>query len=393
MTQLLIRLFVKNYRQAEDPAVRTSYGKLAGCVGIFCNLLLALGKFAAGTVFGSIAIVADALNNLSDASSSVISLLGFKLAAKPADNDHPYGHARYEYLAGLAVAVMILVIGVELAKSSLEKILHPTPVEFSLLSVAVLVASILVKFWMSAFNRRLGKLIHSGTLEATAADSRNDVISTAAVLIALVLGKVTGLELDGWMGMGVALFILYSGFGLMRETIDPLLGSAPDPELVHHIRQKVLSYPGVLGVHDLMIHDYGPGRQFASLHVEMAAEADVLESHELIDTIERDFRAERLEVLILFDPVVTRDEQVNQARSKLTQIVQERWGDRVSIHDLRMVPGKERINLIFDCVTPYGFEEDDKQVCGAIRQAVADWDKWYVCIIRPEKEMAPETAK
>ncbi len=393
MTDFLVRHFVKDHERTGDAAVRTAYGNLAEIVCILCNLLLAGGKMAAGFLFGSISITADGLNNLSDASSNVVSLMGFRLASRPADEEHPYGHGRYEYLAGLVVAAMILLIGVELAKSSLEKILHPTPVEFSLLSVAVLVASILVKLWMSAFNRRLGKLIHSGTLEATAADSRNDVISTAAVLIALVLGKVTGLELDGWMGMGVALFILYSGFGLMRETIDPLLGSAPDPELVHHIRQKILSYSGVLGVHDLMIHDYGPGRQFASLHVEMAAEADVLESHELIDTIERDFRAERLEVLIHFDPVVTQDEQVNQARSKLTQIVQERWGDRVSIHDLRMVPGKERINLIFDCVTPYGFEEDDKQVCGAIRQAVADWDKRYVCIIRPEKEMAPETAK
>lgn len=289
MTETLVRLFVKNSRDTTDPAVRTAYGNLASWVGIFCNLLLCAGKFLAGTLSGSISIAADAVNNLSDASSSVVSLIGFKLGARPADDEHPYGHARFEYLAGLAVAVMVLVIGVELLKSSVDKILHPAAVTFSWVAMAVLAASIAVKLWMSLFNRTLGKRINSGSLIATAADSRNDVLTTSAVLVASLISHFANVELDGWMGAAVALFILYSGVGLIKDTIDPLLGLAPDPELVQHIHDKIMSYPGVLGTHDLMVHDYGPGRQFASVHVELAAEDDVMASHELIDDIERDF--------------------------------------------------------------------------------------------------------
>ena len=249
----LTNRFIKNSQHTQNPAVRTAYGKFSSCVGICCNAVLFLGKIIVGTLFGSVSITADAINNLSDASSSVISLLGFKMASKPADAEHPYGHGRYEYLSGLMVAVLILVIGVELLRSSLDKILNPAAVEFSWIAISVLVFSILLKLWMALFNRRIGKKIDSQTLIATAADSRNDVITTAAVLVAALVSHYAGVELDGWMGLAVALFILYSGFGLIKDTLNPLLGKAPDPTLVEHIRKKIMSYPGVLGTHDLMI--------------------------------------------------------------------------------------------------------------------------------------------
>ena len=315
MTDFLVKRFIKNSTDVNDPAVRTAYGNLAGAVGIFCNVLLCAAKLAVGTLFGSISITADAVNNLSDASSSVITLVGFRLSAKPADDEHPYGHARIEYLAGLAVSVMILIIGVELARSSIGKILSPTAVEFSLVTVAVLLLSIGVKLWMAAFNKKVGRRIGSAALEATAMDSRNDVISTAAVLAASVVSGLTGLELDGWMGLGVALFILWSGVGILKETVDPLLGEAPSEELTDYIGKKVMSYDGVLGTHDLMVHDYGPGRRFASVHVEMAAENDVMQSHDVIDNIERDFQEnDHISLIIHYDPILTGDDAVGTAR-------------------------------------------------------------------------------
>ena len=388
MTETLVRLFVKNSRDTTDPAVRTAYGNLASWVGIFCNLLLCAGKFLAGTLSGSISIAADAVNNLSDASSSVVSLIGFKLGARPADDEHPYGHARFEYLAGLAVAVMVLVIGVELLKSSVDKILHPAAVTFSWVAMAVLAASIAVKLWMSLFNRTLGKRINSGSLIATAADSRNDVLTTSAVLVASLISHFANVELDGWMGAAVALFILYSGVGLIKDTIDPLLGLAPDPELVQHIHDKIMSYPGVLGTHDLMVHDYGPGRQFASVHVELAAEDDVMASHELIDDIERDFlKNDRLPVLIHFDPIVTSDAQVGDMRRWLADAVKT-IDPGLTIHDLRMVPGKTHTNVIFDCVTPPGFAMGSARLKEAIEKLVREKDPNYFCVITVESSFA-----
>lgn len=388
MTETLVRLFVKNSRDTADPAVRTAYGNLASWVGIFCNLLLCAGKFLAGTLSGSISIAADAVNNLSDASSSVVSLIGFKLGARPADDEHPYGHARFEYLAGLAVAVMVLVIGLELLKSSVEKILNPAPVTFSWVAMAVLAASIAVKLWMALFNRALGKRINSGSLIATAADSRNDVLTTSAVLAASLISHFAKVELDGWMGVGVALFILYSGVGLVRDTIDPLLGLAPDPELVQYIHDKIMSYPGVLGTHDLMVHDYGPGRQFASVHVELAAEDDVMASHELIDDIERDFlKNDRLPVVIHFDPIVTSDAQVGDMRRWLAEAVKT-IDPSLTIHDLRMVPGVSHTNLIFDCVTPPGFTISSGRLKEAIGRLVSEKDPGYRCVITVESNFA-----
>ena len=275
------------------------------------------GKFLAGLLTGSVAAIsADAANNLSDASSSIITLLGFRLAAKPADDEHPYGHGRTEYLSSLAVSVMILMIGVELAQTSFQKILHPEPISSGLLAVMILAVSILVKLWMAAFNRQVGKKIHSAALEATAADSRNDVISTSAVLLATLLQMQFGWKLDGYMGLAVAIFILWSGWGLVKDSIAPLLGQTPDPELVRHIADVTLSYPGVLGIHDMLVHDYGPGRQFASLHAEMPANADVLESHDTIDRIEKYFlEQEGLHVVIHYDPVVIDDSETGEARS------------------------------------------------------------------------------
>ena len=368
MTEFLVRRFVRRYEHTEEPAVRTAYGNLAGAVGIVCNALLCAAKLLMGTLFGSISVTADAVNNLSDASSSIITLVGFKLSAKPADKEHPYGHARIEYLAGLAVSVLIIVIGFELARTSLDKILHPTPVAFSWLTVAVLAGSIGVKLWMAMFNRTIGRRIGSATLEATATDSRNDVISTAAVLAALVLGQATHLVLDGWMGLAVALFILYSGIGLIKETVDPLLGEAPSEELAQHIARKVLSYDGVLGTHDLMVHDYGPGRSFASVHVEMAAEKDVLESHDIIDNIERDFHDnDNIHLVIHYDPIQTGDRAVGTLRAWVEGQLKT-ISPQLSMHDFRAVRGPTHTNLIFDVVVPAGFALDDAALRARIQQ-------------------------
>lgn len=387
MTKWLVKTFIRDYAHVQTPAVRTAYGKLSSTVGILCNLLLFLGKILVGTLSSSVSITADAVNNLSDASSSIISLLGFKMGSKPADREHPYGHARYEYLSGLMVALLILVIGVELFQSSLDKILHPSPVAFSWVSVVVLAVSILVKLWMALFNRSMGRAISSQTLEATAADSRNDVISTTAVLAAALLSHFTSWELDGWMGLAVALFILYSGFGLVKDTLDPLLGKAPDPELVQGIQKKILSYPGVLGTHDLMIHDYGPGRQFGSVHVEMAAEEDVLASHDVIDNIERDFlEQEHLNLIVHLDPIVTADSSVSELRSWISQQVRTIHPD-LTIHDLRIVPGPTHTNVIFDCVVPYGVgsnEEIKEQISSLVRQQYPT----YYCVITIDNSYA-----
>ena len=388
MTSLLIRLFIKNADATDKAEVRTAYGKLSGIVGIVCNLLLFAVKLTVGTLSGSVSIMADAVNNLSDASSSIISLLGFKLAAKPADADHPYGHARYEYLSGLLVAVLILYIGIELLKNSFAKVLAPTAVAFNWLTVAILALSILVKLWMALFNKTLGKKIRSQTLIATAADSRNDVISTAAVLLAMIVSHYAHFELDGYVGIAVALFILYSGVGLIRETLDPILGRAPDPDFVEEIRDKIMGNEGVLGTHDLMVHDYGPGCQFASVHVEVAAEADVLEMHDMIDNIERAFlRDYGLHMVIHMDPIVTADEAIGDVRHRLCAKVAA-IDERLSIHDLRMVPGTTHTNLVFDCVVPHDFGMSNAELREKISAAAREIDPNYFCVITVENSFA-----
>lgn len=368
-----------------EERVRLQYGRAASIVGVGANALLFALKLLVGTISGSVAITADAVNNLSDASSSIVSLLGFKLADKPADEDHPYGHGRYEYLSALMVAVMILVIGVELMKSSVEKILSPAPVSVSGALIIVLVGSILIKVWLAHFNRRIGKKIGSQTLTATADDSRNDVIATTVVLLSTVIGHFTGLMLDGWMGTAVAAFILVSGFSLVRETIDPMLGTPPSCEQVEAIRAKLMSYPGVLGTHDLIVHDYGPGRQFASVHLEMDAKVDPLISHDMIDSIEQDFLTqEKLHLVVHYDPVSLDDPQVNELRI-LVQHAAEAIHPQMSIHDLRFVHGGVQTKVVFDCVVPYDLNMGEREIRGRIDQAVHDAHPEYTCVITFER--------
>ena len=351
MTKLLLKLVLENNKEpsAKD---RAKVGGLSGLVGLLCNILLFIGKLVIGIVSGSVSITADAMNNLSDASSSIVTLIGFKLAEKPADSDHPYGHARYEYLSGLAVAALIIVIGFELAKYSVEKILNPSPVVLSAPLVVVLVLSIAVKLWLCLFNNKLGKLIGSSTLEATAADSRNDVIATTAVLIAAILETVTNWQLDGFFGLGVALFILYSGGILAKDTISPLLGEAASPELRNLIVETISAHPKILGYHDLMVHDYGPGQRFASLHVEMDHKEDPFACHEIIDNLEREcLNQHNVHLVIHYDPIVTDDEHLIGIRNQVLSLLTG-FDSRLNLHDFRMVEGKGHTNLIFDVSLP-----------------------------------------
>lgn len=362
MTKLLLRLFVKNSENPDAPGVRAGVGRLSGIMGIVCNAMLSAGKLIIGTISGSVSITADAMNNLTDAASAIVTLIGFKLAEKPADKDHPYGHARYEYLSGLAVAALILIIGFELGKTSLEKVFNPSPVAFSVPLVVVLVGSILVKLWLALFNTSLGKHIGSGTLLATAADSRNDVISTGAVLLAALVERFTGLQVDGYMGLAVSAFILYSGITLGKETISPLLGESGSPELRKTITDVVGAEPRVLGYHDLMVHDYGPGQRFASIHVEMDEKESALECHELIDNLERIcLKAHNIHLVIHYDPVVTDDPELMRMR-ELVQEFLRTLDSRISIHDFRMVQGKENTNLIFDMALPGELMHQQKEI-------------------------------
>lgn len=372
MVNLLLRLFVKNHADTSAPSTRSGIGSLSGMVGIVCNLLLFGGKLLVGMLASSVSITADALNNLSDATSSIVTLMGFKLAEKPADEHHPYGHARYEYLSGLAVAAMILFIGFELAKSSVEKIFNPAPVEFSLLTGAVLLGSILIKLWLAVFNRRLGKMIQSQALLATSQDSRNDCLATGAVLIAGIVEHFTTFRIDGYMGLAVALFILYSGWNMARETISPLLGEGADPQLKAAIMACVTASPKVLGIHDLMVHDYGPGQRFASLHVEMDRDEDPLDCHEIIDDLERRcYENYGIHLVIHYDPVVTNDPELDRMRNLVAAILRVK-DERLSIHDFRMVPGKGHTNLIFDVALPCDLRGQEQSIQRTLEAALND---------------------
>ena len=366
MTDWLVKHFIQNPDDKDDPAVRQRYGLLSGGVGILLNLLLSAGKFLAGLLTGSIAVTADAFNNLSDAGSSVVTLAGFRLAAKQADDDHPFGHGRIEYLTGLLVAAAILLVGVELARTSLEKILQPEAVDFSWLSVGILCASILVKLWMSAFNRRLSRRIGSAAMAATAADSLSDVVATSAVLLGTLAGHFFSLRIDGWVGILVAAFILRAGWEAAKDTLDPLLGQSPDPDLVESIQKAVLAHPQVTGVHDLIIHDYGPGRRMMSLHAEVPMDADVLEVHDVIDKIERELKETfHIEAVIHMDPIATKDPQTNALREKMAALVRE-IDPAMTIHDFRMTVGPDHQNLIFDVVVPHKCPLSDEEVKAAI---------------------------
>jgi len=384
MTALLTRLFIKDHTNLKDPAVREAYGRLAGIVGIICNILLSAAKMITGWLLSSVAILSDGLNNLADATSSVVTLIGFKLAGRPADKDHPFGHARYEYVAGLVVAFLILLVGYELGTSSFDKILHPEPVEFSMISIIILFASILVKLWLSIFNRQLGKQVDSAALEATAVDSRNDVFSTTAVLVCVLISRFTGVILDGWVGLGMAVFIVISGVKMIKETLDPILGATPSEELVADVNRRVRSYEGVLGTHDLVIHDYGPGRCFASIHAEVDAAADILQSHDVTDRIERDFLKEGIHLVVHLDPLVTDDEELNEYRRMTAKIVAS-LNMGLTIHDFRMVKGYSHTNLIFDAVLPFESCASEEDVQRLICERIHENDPMLFAVVNVER--------
>lgn len=382
MTNILLKLFIKNCEDTQNPAVRSSIGKLAGLTGIVCNCLLTVLKLVIGLLVGSMAIIADGVNNLSDAASSLTTLLGFRMAQRPADKQHPYGHARYEYLSGLAVAALILLIGAELVKSSIAKIINPEPIDISAATIALLAASVAVKLWMSGFYKTLGKKINSTALYATSVDSRNDVISTCAVLLGCLVNYLFGLNIDGCVGLAVAIFILYSSVGIAKDTISPLLGQQADDELVDKITELVLSHEKVLGVHDLLVHDYGPGRCYASAHVELSADEDPMACHDIIDDIECDV-LEKMNVhfVIHYDPVVQNDAEQNEMRRTVGEIIRE-LNPAFSIHDFRIVRGSAQSKLVFDLGVPYSMIERKKEIKERIDAALNGRGKKYITIIR-----------
>ncbi len=374
MTNLLLKLFTKD-------GDRASIGRLSGIVGVVCNLLLAAAKLMIGILSGSVAITADAMNNLSDATSSVVTFVGFKLAERPADEEHPYGHARYEYLSALVVAAIILIIGFELAKSSVQKILHPESTAFSIALLIVLLSSVAVKFWLFLFNRTLGKKVDSTALLATAEDSRNDCIATLAVLVAALIERFTSFRMDGYMGLAVSVFIFISGIRLMKETISPLLGESAPAELQALIVDYVSGHPKVLGYHDLYVHDYGPGRRFASLHVEMDAREDPLLCHEIIDDMEREcLNSHGVQLVIHYDPVITDDPELTRVHEMVDTILQT-YDTRLRTHDFRMVQGSGHTNLIFDVVLPDDLRRQEAAIRSHLNDALAREEMTYYTVI------------
>ena len=384
MISLLAKLFIPTEGKSEA-ALRTAYGMLCGAVGIALNLLLFAGKFLAGSLSGSIAITADAFNNLSDAGSAFLSTLGFRLAEQKADQHHPFGHGRIEYLTGLVVSVLIMFMGVELAQDSLHKIRHPEPVAFSWLVAAILAASIAVKLYMAFFNRRIGRKLNAPTMLATATDSLSDSVSTLAVLAATLVGHFAHLQIDGWVGILVALFILWSGLMAAKDTLNPLLGTPPSPEFVEQIRQLTLAHEEILGIHDLIVHDYGPGRCMISLHAEVSADQDILTTHDAIDNVERELQ-ETLgcHAVIHMDPIVTEDRETLELRQRVTTLV-HCIDDQISIHDFRMVTGPTHTNVIFDAAVPFGFRLTDEEVEQKIHDAVSALDGAFYAVVHVER--------
>ncbi|MBQ6936690.1 MAG: cation transporter [Clostridia bacterium] len=371
MTKLLIKHFIKDV-DINSPKGRELYGRLAGAVGIICNLLLSVMKLIIGSISNSVSITADATNNISDAGSSIVTLVGFRLSGKPADKDHPYGHARIEYISSLIISFLILLIGCSIFKESVTKIIKPEESLFNIATVIVLFASILVKLWLSVFNRFLGKQINSKALEATAIDSRNDVITTAAVLLASVISHFTGFNLDGYMGVIVSVFIFISGINLVKETLDPLLGQPPTKEMFDTIEKKILSYDNVLGVHDLMVHSYGPNTYFASAHIEMDAKIDVLICHDIMDQIERDFKNElNIHLVVHLDPTILDSPEINELKEMVNDIICE-IDRELTFHDFRVVIGEENKNVLFDVVVPPEYKYSDEELERIITEKITE---------------------
>ena len=382
MTEFLLRRFVRDYERVGDPEVRERYGVLSGVVGILLNVALSLGKFLVGFATGAVSVTADALNNLTDAASSVVTLVGFRLAGQKADEEHPFGHGRMEYLTGLAVSVVILLVGLEVAKEAVGKIFHPQPVDFSALTAGVLAASVAVKLWMYFFNRGLSRKIKSSALQATAADSLSDAAGTAILLAGLLAGHFFELHLDGFLGIGVALFILRTGWESLRDTVDPLLGRAPDPELVRGIRETVLAHPEISGVHDLVVHDYGPGHVMVTLHAEVDIEGDMAATHDVIDNVEREL-AQRYRVIatIHMDPIATNDAHVNEVKETML-VLARKIDEGMTLHDFRMTEGPTHTNLIFDLVVPVGCPLSDEEVRREMARLAREENERYLTVIQ-----------
>lgn len=386
MTRLLIRLFVPNSADIANNAVRRNYVTLGSSVGIACNLLLFLLKLAIGLLSGSVSVMADAFNNLSDIGSSVVTAIGFRLSVKPADKEHPFGHGRMEYMSALVVAIFIILVGFELLKTSIDKIIHPTELQIGWYTLAILVASIGLKLWMFFFHRKLGRTIGSSALIATAQDSGNDAISTSAVLVSILVFYFFKINIDPYIGLAVAIFIMYSGGKTIKDTLDPLLGMPPEQETIDQINEIIHSYDEFLGIHDLIVHNYGPGRSFASLHVEVSADTNIVACHEIIDACEKRMLSELgLEVVIHMDPIATNDATTLKAKESVTSCLQI-IDPRLTLHDFRMVDGERQINLIFDVVIPNGFSDTDQQLKEKISQAVKQLDERYEVVLTLDRD-------
>lgn len=385
MTTLLVKLFVKNSEDILNPQVRKSYGTLSGGVGIVCNLILFFIKLMTGLISASISVVADAFNNLSDAASSIITIIGFKLADRPADNDHPYGHGRYEYLSGLLIALLIVMTAFELLKSSVDKILHPSPVDFSLFSFVILIFSIGLKMWMALFNKKIGKKLNASAMLATAADSLSDCVATGAVLISLIVGHIFNINIDGYAGVLVALFVFKAGIDAASDTLQPLLGQAPDPEFVKALENDILKEGKIRGIHDLHIHDYGPGRVIVSLHAEISAEMNVMEAHDIIDNTEEKIKRKyKCDISIHMDPVETENETTNKLKGQVGDIINA-ISPELHFHDFRITNGPERVNIIFDLEVPFGFEIKDNDIIKTINDNVKAINPNYYVVAKVDK--------
>lgn len=381
MTDLILRIFVRDHKNTEDPAVRDKCGRVAGAVGIVTNFLLFLMKIIVGTVFHSVSVTADAVNNLTDSGSSVVTLIGFKMAGKPADEKHPFGHARIEYLSGVIVSFIVIFLGLQLGMSSIEKIITPEENALTPVALIVLVVSILAKLWQCLFYRKVGRMIKSESVEATSKDSRNDVIATSVVLLGAVITMLTGVNLDGYMGAAVALFIVFSGVQLTISTADPLLGQAPEGELVQTITEKMLSYPGIIGMHDLAVHNYGVGRCFASAHCEVDAKNDILVSHDLIDNIERDFSRDLgIHMVIHLDPVIVGDARTDALHCKVQSLVTALY-PTVTIHDFRVIWGVTHSNIVFDAAVPFAVKDSDAVITQKLEAEIQKLDPDYRTVV------------
>ena len=388
MIKLLAKIFIKDSQNTADSKVRVAYGYLCGAVGIALNILLFAGKIIAGTISGSVAVTADAFNNLSDAGSSIISLIGFRLASQKPDPHHPFGHGRFEYIASLIISIIIVLMGFELGKSSFEKIVAPQAVEYSAVTFAVMGVSVLVKLYMFFYNNSVGKKIDSATMRATAMDSISDAVSTGAVLISAVIAMITNLALDGWMGLVVAAFIMVTGFKSAKETIDSLLGTPPSPEFVKQIEDMALQYDDIIGVHDMIVHNYGPGRTFVSLHAEVPSDGDIVAIHDTVDNAEREIAKELgCLVTIHMDPVDVHDEHTAQLRENVSEIIKQINPD-ITFHDFRVVSGPTHTNLIFDIVSPMDCGLSDQELADTIADKIHQCNESYFAVINVDKDFA-----